>query len=199
VLGCVRRRYVCEGDDTFVFSIFPIAGGHTDEPLLLPVPVRTIVHSAAAPPVLLLLLLLCSRRLPCSYAAGGGIEVLFPVQAVVWQQTAGGASTAHDVCICAPTGSGKTLAYTLPVLQALAQRAAPCLRALIVLPTRDLAAQVFGVLAALCPPLGLSAALACGRASLAAEAELLSGGGIGAPLGCRLPPHITRCWLCAIH
>ena len=69
------------------------------------------------------------------------MEVLFPVQAVVWAQTAGGASPAHDVCICAPTGSGKTLSYALPVLQALAGRAAPRLRALVVLPTRDLASQ----------------------------------------------------------
>ena len=78
--------------------------------------------------------------------AGTGIEVLFPVQTVVWAETAGGASAAHDVCIAAPTGSGKTLSYALPVLQALAGRAAPALRALVVLPTRDLAAQVFEVL-----------------------------------------------------
>ncbi len=64
------------------------------------------------------------------------------MQAVVWAQTAGGASQAHDVCICAPTGSGKTLSYALPVLQALAGRAVPRLRALAVLPTRDLASQV---------------------------------------------------------
>jgi ATP-dependent RNA helicase DDX51/DBP6 len=52
--------------------------------------------------------------------AATGIEVLFPVQALMWQVTAGGASPAHDVCLAAPTGSGKTLAYALPVLQALA-------------------------------------------------------------------------------
>ena len=57
---------------------------------------------------------------PCPPAATG-IEVLFPVQTVVWQETAGGSSRAHDVCIAAPTGSGKTLAYALPVLQALAR------------------------------------------------------------------------------
>lgn len=105
--------------------------------------------------------------------------MLFPVQAVVWHETAGGASPAHDVCICAPTGSGKTLSYALPVLAALAGRAAPALRALCVLPTRDLASQVFAVLAGLCPALGLTAALAAGRASLAAEADLLAGGNVG--------------------
>lgn len=177
----------------------------------------------------------CTR----SAYAGTGIEVLFPVQAVVWAQTAGGASQAHDVCICAPTGSGKTLSYALPLLQALAGRAVPRLRALAVLPTRDLASQVgrfaeqgglwsrlafspsqgalvcslnaraamavcsctagtvghaaavveqanavplpqvFSVLSTLCPALGLTACLACGKAGLAAEAELLAAGGIG--------------------
>lgn len=161
--------------------------------------------------------------LPCCrfLCAGSGIEVLFPVQAVVWAQTAGGASQAHDVCICAPTGSGKTLSYALPVLQALAGRAVPRLRALAVLPTRDLASQVrsvcaffsrrlcwycgsfictaraqslvrykpvccgalllqvFSMLSTLCPALGLTACLACGKVGLAAEAELLAAGGIG--------------------
>jgi ATP-dependent RNA helicase DDX51/DBP6 len=45
---------------------------------------------------------------------------LFPVQAAVWRMLAGGASDAHDVCLCAPTGSGKTLAYALPLLNGLA-------------------------------------------------------------------------------
>ncbi|EFN52499.1 hypothetical protein CHLNCDRAFT_138879 [Chlorella variabilis] len=109
---------------------------------------------------------------------GTGIEVLFPVQTVAWRETAGGASPAHDICICAPTGSGKTLSYALPVLQALSGRAVPRLRALVVLPTRDLAVQVFGVLAGLCPALGLAACLAAGKASLAAEAQLLASGGV---------------------
>lgn len=106
------------------------------------------------------------------------------MQTVVWRETAGGASAAHDVCVCAPTGSGKTLSYALPVLQALAGRRAPALRALAVLPTRDLAAQVFAVLAPLCPALGLTAGLACGKAPLQAEAQLLAAGGIG---GCPQP------------
>jgi superfamily II DNA/RNA helicase len=74
---------------------------------------------------------------------------LFPVQAAVWRELAGGLSTAHDLCICAPTGSGKTLSYALPVLQSLAsagggarQGGVHLLRALVVLPTRDLAVQV---------------------------------------------------------
>ena len=42
----------------------------------------------------------------------------------------------------APTGSGKTLAYVLPIVETLSERVVTRLRALIVLPTRDLVTQV---------------------------------------------------------
>lgn len=58
---------------------------------------------------------------PRTTAEHGFLE-LFPVQAAVWRELAGGHSSAHDMCIAAPTGSGKTLAYALPVLHMLAQR-----------------------------------------------------------------------------
>uniref|UniRef100_A0A8C5JHZ9 RNA helicase n=1 Tax=Junco hyemalis TaxID=40217 RepID=A0A8C5JHZ9_JUNHY len=56
----------------------------------------------------------------------------------------------------AETGSGKTLAYLLPLLEpeAAAGPAAP--RGLVVLPSRELAAQVGAVAAALCAPAGLA-------------------------------------------
>ena len=50
-----------------------------------------------------------------------------------------------DLCVSAPTGSGKTLCYLLPVLARLSSRVVPKLRALVVLPTRDLANQVHSV------------------------------------------------------
>jgi ATP-dependent RNA helicase DDX51/DBP6 len=53
-----------------------------------------------------------------------GFTELFPVQAAVWRGLAGGHSTSHDMCICAPTGSGKTLAYALPLLNAICCRCA---------------------------------------------------------------------------
>ncbi len=66
----------------------------------------------------------------------------------------------RDVIACAQTGSGKTIAYVLPVLQQLVL-SAPAqprrLRALILVPTRELAAQVgeevrgFAVQLELCP------------------------------------------------
>lgn len=50
-----------------------------------------------------------------------------------------------DLCVSAPTGSGKSLAYLLPIIHGLVNREHHVLRALIVLPTRDLALQVAGV------------------------------------------------------
>lgn len=75
-----------------------------------------------------------------------GIASLFPVQVAVWQETVGPGSFERDLCINSPTGSGKTLAYALPIVQMLSTRAVKCLRALVVLPTRDLALQVKALL-----------------------------------------------------
>ncbi|KAF5366978.1 hypothetical protein D9758_003963 [Tetrapyrgos nigripes] len=47
----------------------------------------------------------------------------------------------RDVCVSAPTGSGKTLAYAIPIVEVLSSRTVTRLRALIVLPTRDLVTQ----------------------------------------------------------
>ncbi|GGY44753.1 ATP-dependent RNA helicase [Bacterioplanes sanyensis] len=51
----------------------------------------------------------------------------------------------RDLQVCAETGSGKTLAYLLPVLQQLLTKDAPntATRALILVPTRELARQVY--------------------------------------------------------
>lgn len=51
----------------------------------------------------------------------------------------------RDVCVSAPTGSGKTLTFVLPIIQALKDRVVPHVRALAILPVRDLAIQVFRV------------------------------------------------------
>lgn len=48
----------------------------------------------------------------------------------------------NDFLISAPTGSGKTLAYCIPIIEMLTSRLVTRLRALIVLPTRDLVVQV---------------------------------------------------------
>lgn len=71
-----------------------------------------------------------------------GVSSLFPVQVAVWQETIGPGGFERDLCVNSPTGTGKTLAYALPIVQMLSTRAVKCLRALVVLPTRDLALQV---------------------------------------------------------
>jgi ATP-dependent RNA helicase DDX51/DBP6 len=60
-----------------------------------------------------------------------------------------------DFLVSAPTGSGKTLAYAIPIVEVLARRVVPRLRALIVLPTRDLVVQVKDTLEALAKGTGL--------------------------------------------
>lgn len=57
------------------------------------------------------------------------------------------AVAGKDVQVCAETGSGKTLAYLLPIMDRLLARTAPnsATRALILVPTRELARQVFKV------------------------------------------------------
>ncbi|KAL7753083.1 ATP-dependent RNA helicase dbp6 [Sorochytrium milnesiophthora] len=49
---------------------------------------------------------------------------------------------AGDLLVSAPTGSGKTLTYVLPIVDALTDRVVTRLRAVVILPTRDLVMQV---------------------------------------------------------
>eukprot|EP01040_Poterioochromonas_malhamensis_P003775 gene3775-4033_t len=52
----------------------------------------------------------------------------------------------RDLCVSAPTGSGKTLAYALPIIDNLLKKQTITrLRALILLPSRELAVQVYQV------------------------------------------------------
>jgi ATP-dependent RNA helicase RhlE len=48
----------------------------------------------------------------------------------------------HDVIGCAQTGTGKTAGFTLPILHRLQGGKSPSLRVLVLVPTRELAAQV---------------------------------------------------------
>lgn len=86
-------------------------------------------------------------------------ENFFPIQCMVIPDVIESERNAHlrgarDVCCHAPTGSGKTLAFVLPLLTALynetpekdvGARGLRRLRALVVLPGRDLAKQVYDV------------------------------------------------------
>lgn len=50
--------------------------------------------------------------------------------------------TGKDLTGCAQTGTGKTAGFTLPILHRLREGKSPSLRALVLVPTRELAAQV---------------------------------------------------------
>ncbi|KAI0267687.1 P-loop containing nucleoside triphosphate hydrolase protein [Gloeopeniophorella convolvens] len=75
----------------------------------------------------------------------------------------------RDVCVSAPTGSGKTLAYVLPIVEVLSARIVTRLRALVVLPTRDLVVQVRETFEAVGKGRGLKVASATGQHSFAHE------------------------------
>jgi ATP-dependent RNA helicase DDX51/DBP6 len=79
----------------------------------------------------------------------------------------------NDVCVAAPTGSGKTLTYVLPIVQRLATRVVVRLRALVVVPSRDLVSQVHDVFARFCGPLGLRVGSAHGQTSFRQEQDSL--------------------------
>ncbi|KAJ1931289.1 ATP-dependent RNA helicase dbp6, partial [Linderina macrospora] len=79
----------------------------------------------------------------------------------------------RDLCVSAPTGSGKTLAYVLPIVEKLRARLVVRLRALVVLPTRDLAHQVKECFDHFCIGTDLRVGLATGDVSLAKEQAML--------------------------
>lgn len=78
-------------------------------------------------------------------------------------------SPPRDLCVSAPTGSGKTLAYAVPLIEALRRRQLLRLRALVVLPTRDLVAQVRETLEAVSKGSGLRIGAVTGHHSFAHE------------------------------
>ena len=70
--------------------------------------------------------------------ADRGITTAFPIQ----ELTIADALAGRDVCGKAKTGSGKTLAFGLPILQTVKSAEPSRPRALILVPTRELATQV---------------------------------------------------------
>lgn len=114
-----------------------------------------------------------------------GVTRFFPIQALVIPDVIASERHAHirarDVCVTAPTGSGKTLAYVLPILNSLAARgkrpvrgSPHRLRALIVLPGRDLATQVYSVFQNYIQGSHLKVGLAIGQSDFVAEQHALT-------------------------
>ena len=77
----------------------------------------------------------------------------------------------RDVVVHAPTGSGKTLAYIVPMVERLAGHRSAGPRALVVTPTRELAAQIAGVLRTVDP--GLRVALLVGGTAYGPQTSAL--------------------------
>jgi ATP-dependent RNA helicase DDX51/DBP6 len=107
-----------------------------------------------------------------------GYETFFPIQSLVIPDVI--ASERHaqvqqcrDVCVAAPTGSGKTLAFCIPVLNSLSTRVVRRLRALVVLPSRDLAAQVHAVFTNYAKGSSLKIGLAVGQSDFLEEQKSL--------------------------
>ena len=72
-----------------------------------------------------------------------GVKAMgFTVPTPIQQQAMPLALEGSDVLGCASTGSGKTAAFGLPILNHILKNPKPGLRALILVPTRELAAQV---------------------------------------------------------
>ncbi|XP_019362440.1 PREDICTED: ATP-dependent RNA helicase DDX51 [Gavialis gangeticus] len=112
-----------------------------------------------------------------------GVESFFPVQVEVIPAILEGACNGFlvgrggyqpsDICVSAPTGSGKTLSFVIPVVQTLLERAVCQVRALAVLPTKELAQQVSRVFNIYTDGTGLKVVLITGQKSFTKEQETL--------------------------
>lgn len=67
-----------------------------------------------------------------------GFDKATPIQ----QQSIPVISSGHDLLACAQTGTGKTAAFMLPVLSQLSKHNTKGIKALIIVPTRELALQI---------------------------------------------------------
>jgi superfamily II DNA/RNA helicase len=87
-----------------------------------------------------------------------GIENPFPIQSAAIPDALAG----RDVCGRAPTGSGKTLAFGLPLLTTVGSARANRPRALVLVPTRELADQIRTELAPFAKAVGRSTSVIYG-------------------------------------
>ena len=104
--------------------------------------------------------------------AGRGIVDPFPIQAA----TVPDALAGRDICGRAPTGSGKTIAFGIPLVARVGMGSARRPRGLVLVPTRELAAQVSGELELLAGPKGPSVATVYGGVGFGAQVAKLRRG-----------------------
>ena len=89
-----------------------------------------------------------------------GFDHALAIQTTVLQMLLPGPKQHRgDVCVSAATGSGKTLAYTVPIVEALKDKPTKKLRAVVVVPTRELVGQVKEVFQQLDPHLEIGVAV----------------------------------------
>jgi superfamily II DNA/RNA helicase len=98
-----------------------------------------------------------------------GITAPFPIQSLTIQDALAG----RDLCGKAPTGSGKTLAFSLPVAMRVGRATPGRPRALLLVPTRELAAQVRDTLAPLLQVTGRKAATFYGGTNINTDLKRL--------------------------
>lgn len=105
--------------------------------------------------------------------AATGITVPFPIQVATLPDALAG----RDILGRAQTGSGKTLGFSLPMVARLADGYTMACRprGLVLVPTRELATQVHGVLAPLARAAGLSVATVFGGTSQNPQVAALRG------------------------
>jgi superfamily II DNA/RNA helicase len=131
-----------------------------------------------------------TRTAPASRSADGGFMALgvpedlvialeemdrpspFPVQTLTLADSLSGA----DLCVKAPTGSGKTLAFAIPVALRTQRGKDGRPRALILLPTRELAGQVAETLLPLARTKGLRVATVYGGTNIGRDLTRLRQG-----------------------
>jgi len=101
-----------------------------------------------------------------------GITSAFPIQAAALPDAIAG----RDLCGRAPTGSGKTLAFSIPLAMRATSSAPRRPSALVLVPTRELAAQVAAVLQPLADARARSVATFYGGTNIARDQRRLSAG-----------------------
>jgi ATP-dependent RNA helicase RhlE len=106
----------------------------------------------------------------------------------------------RDVIACAPTGTGKTAAFLLPTLQHLLPGRSRQTRALVLVPTRELAIQVNDEMSHLIHYTPLKGVAVYGGVSMGPQRQALQAGAtvVAATPG-RLLDHIRRGWLNLSH
>ena len=103
-----------------------------------------------------------------------GFRDAFPVQsALISLLLPGRESYNGDICVSAATGSGKTLGYVVPLIENLKKKLVTRLRAVIVVPTRELVLQAQRVAEFCAAGTGVKFGTALGSTNIEDERDLL--------------------------